>query len=240
VVTGASRGIGLAVAQRLACAGHEVIAVARSAGAPLQSAIAQVTGNRSGSLRFQAADLSDIGSLAALARSLRREWGSIAALVNNAGTGSAGLLATMQDGEIERMLRLNLLSPMILTRHIVRGMMADGGGRIVNISSIVGFAGFKGMAAYAASKAGMVGFTRALARELGPLGITVNAVAPGFVDTDLTRGMGEAERAQVVRRSALRRLAEPSDVGAAVEFLLGEGSRNITGTVLTVDAGATA
>jgi 3-oxoacyl-[acyl-carrier protein] reductase len=146
----------------------------------------------------------------------------------------------MQDGEIERILRFNLLSPMVLTRHVVRGMMADGGGRIVNVSSIVAFSGFKGLAVYAATKAGTIGFTRALARELGGLGITVNAVAPGFVDTDLTRGMGDNERSQVTRRSALRRLVEPADVAAAVEYLLGEGARNVTGTVLVVDAGATA
>jgi 3-oxoacyl-[acyl-carrier protein] reductase len=240
VVTGASRGIGLAIARRLACAGHDVVAVARSAGAPLESAIAEAKKRGNGSLHFQQADLSEIEALPALARLLRRKSGPIEALVNNAGTGNAGLLATMQDGEIERMLRLNLLSPIILTRHVARGMMADGGGRIVNVSSIVGFAGFKGMAAYAASKAGLIGFTRALAREFGPLGITVNAIAPGFVDTDLTRSMGEADRAQVTRRSALRRLAEPCDVAAAVDYLLGEGARNVTGTVLTVDAGATA
>lgn len=240
VVTGGSRGIGLAIAKRLARAGHQVIAVARHAGETIDSATAEARDGGSGSLRFHPADLSDVAALPVLARTLRREFGPLGALVNNAGTGSAGLLATTSDGEIERMIGLNVLSPVILTKHVVRGMMADGAGRIVNVSSIVGFSGFKGMAAYAASKAAMLGFTRALARELGPLGITVNAVAPGFVDTDLTRGMDEGQRLQVIRRSALRRLAEPDDIASAVEYLLGDGARNVTGTVLTVDAGATA
>lgn len=241
VVTGASRGIGLAIAERLASVGHDVIAVARSTGASIDAAIGRLGGIKAGSLRFRAADLSDIASLPALARALRAEHGPITALVNNAGTGTAALLAGMKDDEIEHVVRLNLLSPMILTRHVVRGMLAAGdGGRIVNISSIVAFSGYKGLTAYAATKAGTIGFTRALARELGLLGITVNAIAPGFVDTDLTRDMGEDERAQIVRRSALRRMAKPADVAAAVEYLLGEGARNVTGTVVTVDAGATA
>lgn len=241
VVTGASRGIGLATAERLAGAGHDVIAVARSAGAAFDAAVGRLGELNAGSLRFRAADLSDLAGLPALAGALRAEHGPITALVNNAGTGRATLLAGMKDDEIERIVRLNLISPLILTRHVVRGMLADGrGGRIVNVSSIVAFTGFKGLAAYSATKAGTVGFTRSLARELGALGITVNAVAPGFVDTDLTRDMGDDERAQIVRRSALRRLAEPADVAAAVEYLLGEGARNVTGTVVTVDAGATA
>jgi len=119
-------------------------------------------------------------------------------------------------------------------------MMADGGGRIVNIASITGFTGYSGLSVYAATKASLIGFTRSLAREAGRMGVNVNAVAPGFVDTDLTQGLSEEERERIVRRSALRRMAEIDDVANAVEFLLGCKSKNITGTVLTVDAGSTA
>jgi len=240
LVTGGSRGIGLAIAERLARSGRDVVVVARGQGDKLQEAVEETTRAGKGSLRFHAADLADIAAIPALAKTLRKNFGAINALVNNAGTGNANLLAMMSDSEIERVMTLNLLSPLVLTKHIVRGMMADGEGRIVNIASIAASSGFKGLSVYAATKAGLVGFTRSLARELGPLNITVNAVAPGFVDTELTRDMTADHRNQLVRRSPLRRLAEASDVACAVEFLLGEGGRHLTGVVLPVDAGASA
>jgi 3-oxoacyl-[acyl-carrier protein] reductase len=119
-------------------------------------------------------------------------------------------------------------------------MMASGGGRIVNIASITGFTGYKGLAAYAATKASIIGFTRSLAREVGSLGINVNAVAPGFMDTEMTRGLSAKQSAQILRRSALGRLAEVDDIANAVEFLIGEKGRTITGAVMTIDAGNTA
>ena len=146
----------------------------------------------------------------------------------------------MHHSKIDEMVRLNTLSPIVLTKYVLRGMMADGSGRIVNVASIVASTGASGVAAYAATKASMVGFTRSLAREVGPLGITVNAVAPGILETDMTQVLTDEQRAQVARRSALNRLAEVGDVADTVEFLLSERARNITGTVITVDAGATA
>jgi 3-oxoacyl-[acyl-carrier protein] reductase len=137
-------------------------------------------------------------------------------------------------------VRVNTLSPLVLTKYVVRGMMADGAGRIVNIASIIGFTGYSGLSAYAATKASMLGFTRSLAREVGRMGITVNAVAPGFLATEMTDALADEQRQRIARRSALRRLAEVEDVANAVEFLLSPKARNITGTVLTVDAGATA
>jgi 3-oxoacyl-[acyl-carrier protein] reductase len=119
-------------------------------------------------------------------------------------------------------------------------MLADGGGRIVNIASITAFAGYSGLSVYSATKASLIGFTRSLAREVGRMGVNVNAVAPGFVDTDLTHGLTDERRQQIVRRSALRRMTSVDDVANAVEFFLGDRARNVTGTVLTVDAGATA
>jgi 3-oxoacyl-[acyl-carrier protein] reductase len=150
------------------------------------------------------------------------------------------LLANTRDAQIEQLVRLNVVSPITFTKYVVRSMMADGGGRIVNIASIVASTGYAGLAAYAASKAAMVGFTRSLAREVGPLGITVNAVAPGFIETEMTHGLTSAQHEQIVRRSALRRLAEVDDIANAVAFLLADSAANITGTVMTVDAGGTA
>ena len=161
-------------------------------------------------------------------------------LVNNAGIGTDGVLAIMYNAQIEELVRVNTVSPILLTKYAVRSMMAEGGGRIVNVASIIGFTGYSGLSVYGATKASMIGFTRSLAREVGRLGVNVNAVAPGFVETDMTQGLGEAQRAQIARRSALRRLPEVDDVADAVEFLLGDKSKNITGTVLTVDAGSTA
>ncbi|MGU3538610.1 SDR family NAD(P)-dependent oxidoreductase [Methylobacterium sp. A54F] len=239
LVTGASRGLGLAIATRLAASGFDVIAVARNDSAGLAEARA-AHGSAPGSLHFRAADLADIEGLAPLVRGLRREFGPLWGLVNNAGLGTEGLLATMQNPHIEALIRLNTLSPIMLTKFAVRGMMADGAGRIVNISSIIAATGYSALSVYAATKASLVGFTKSLAREVGHLGITVNAVAPGFVDTDMTAGLDGASRERIVRRSALRRLPEAGDVAGAVEFLLGPGGRNVTGTVMTIDAGNTA
>ena len=146
----------------------------------------------------------------------------------------------MHNSQIEALIRLNTLSPIVLTKYVVRSMMADGRGRIVNMSSIIGSTGYNGLAAYGATKASMVGFTKSLAREVGKLGITVNAVAPGFVETELTGSMTEDDRKRIAGRSALRRLIEPDDVANAVAYLLSDAARNVTGTVLTVDAGNTA
>jgi 3-oxoacyl-[acyl-carrier protein] reductase len=161
-------------------------------------------------------------------------------LVNNAGLGAEGLLANMPDAEIEALIRLNTLSPIVLSKYVVRGMMVEGRGRVINVCSIVASTGFNGLSVYAATKASLIGFTKSLAREVGAVGINVNAIAPGFVDTDMTRGLEGSERHRVVRRSPLRRLAEPEDIAAMSAFLMSEGGRNITGAVMTVDAGSTA
>ncbi len=240
IVTGGSRGLGLGIACKLSAAGYRVIAIARHESEQLTSAIGQLPVERNGSLHFRPFDLGELAGIPALIRSIRTEFGSIYGLVNNAGVGTSGILATMPDAQIERLMRINVLSPIMLTKYVIRAMMADRGGRIVNIASVVAFTGYSGLSAYGATKASLVGFTRSLSREVGPLGITVNAVAPGFVATEMTHELGEKQRDQLVRRSALRRLAEVEDVANAVEFLLGEKARNITGTVMTVDAGSTA
>jgi 3-oxoacyl-[acyl-carrier protein] reductase len=238
LVTGGSRGIGLSIARRLAASGgYNVIAVARRAGEELERAIGEDGSDR---LHFRASDLSQVEAIPAFVKALRDEFGAIYGLVNNAGTGTGGLLATMHNTEIEALVRLNVLSPVVLTKYVVRHMMADGAGRIVNMSSIIASTGYNGLSVYGATKAAATGFTRSLAREVGKLGITVNAIAPGFIDTELTGSLDAEGRRRIAGRSALRRLPEPCDVAAMVEYLLGEGGRNITGTVMTVDAGNTA
>jgi 3-oxoacyl-[acyl-carrier protein] reductase len=240
LVTGASRGIGLAIAKKLAASGYRAIAVARRSSDELQAAIAASERAGQGSLVFAALDLAQIEAIPDFVRQLRRERGPIYGLVNNAGIGTEGLLATMPTSQIEALLRLNNLSPIVLTKYVVRGMMADGRGRIVNLSSIIASTGYNALSVYGATKAAMVGFTKSLSREVGRLGITVNAVAPGFIDTEMTRGLDEAQRKRIADRSALRRLAEVEDVANMTAFLIGDTGKNITGAVMTIDAGSTA
>lgn len=240
LVTGGSRGLGLAIARKLAGAGYRVIVVARQESTHLAAAIDDVDRAGTGALSLVQFDLEAVERIPDLARRIHAEHGPIYGLVNNAGIGSDGVLATMPTRRIQQLVYLNTISPIVLTKHVVRSMMAHGGGRIVNVGSIVASTGYSGLSVYAATKASMLGFTRSLAREVGQLGINVNAVAPGFIDTDMTYGMNAQNRRKLTTRSALRRLAEPEDVANAVEFLLGEKARNITGTVLTVDAGSTA
>jgi 3-oxoacyl-[acyl-carrier protein] reductase len=240
IVTGGSRGLGLGITRRLASCGYRSIAIARNEGVELAAAMREAAARCPESLHFVPFDLTEIDGMPELVKKLRQEFGPIYGLVNNAGISADGSLALTSTGEIERVVRLNTTSPMVLTKYVVRSMLADGGGRIVNLSSITAFTGYSGLSVYAATKASMIGFTKSLAREVGRMGVNVNAVAPGFVDTDMTKGLTEEQREQIKRRSALKRLVEVDDVADAVEFLLGDRSKNITGTVLTVDAGNTA
>ena len=239
LITGGSRGIGLVIARRLVAAGYQAIAVARRESEELRVAKADLS-KSTGALQFRACDLSAVDAIPGFVKTLRDEFGAIYGLVNNAGIGTEGLLATMHNSQIEALVRLNVLSPVILTKYVVRHMIADGKGRIVNISSIIASTGYNGLSVYGATKAASVGFTRSLAREVGKVGITVNAIAPGFIDTELTQSLSEQQRERIATRSALRRLAEPDDVASMVEYLLGVGGRNITGSVFTIDAGNTA
>jgi 3-oxoacyl-[acyl-carrier protein] reductase len=236
-VTGGSRGIGLGIAKSLAHAGYHVIVIARNVpGTPMLEAMA----DQAGAWGFIKWDLSDTASLPALARTIRDDFGAIYGLVNNVGIGTAGILSTMSDTDMTRLVMTNVLAPIMLTKYLVRPMMAAGEGRIVNISSIVANTGYPGLSVYSATKASLLGFTRSLAREVGSLGITVNAVAPGFADTEMTHDLNPKQREQIKRRSALQRMISTDDIGSMVEFLMSDKAANITGTVMTVDAGNTA
>jgi 3-oxoacyl-[acyl-carrier protein] reductase len=239
IVTGASRGVGLAIARRLAAGGFRIIAIARGDTEALAAARVESDAG-AGEIVLRPFDLSQIETIGEFIRGLRTEFGAPYGLINNAALGTDGLLANMHLSQIEALVRLNTLSPIVLTKFVARAMMASGGGRIVNISSVIGSTGYSGLSVYGATKASLLGFTRSLARELGRLDITVNAVAPGFMDTEMTASLGNGQRDQVARRSALRRLVTPEDVAASVDYLLSDAGRNVTGTVLTVDAGNTA
>jgi 3-oxoacyl-[acyl-carrier protein] reductase len=240
IITGGSRGLGLAMARTLAAAGYRIIALARNSTDELLAAGRAAADSGHGAIEFRACDLSDLGQIAPLVKALRADFGPIYGLINNAGLGTSGLLSTMRDQDIQRLIQLNTVSPIVLSKYVVRSMMSQREGRIINIASIVAATGYSGLSVYSATKASLLGFTRSLAREVGPLGITVNALAPGFIATEMTRELDEAQFEKISRRSALKRMADPIDVARSAEFLLGDGGRNITGTVLTIDAGNTA
>jgi 3-oxoacyl-[acyl-carrier protein] reductase len=240
IVTGGSRGLGLSIVGRLAKSGFRPITIARHQGKEFTEAAQEAETAGLAPFDFIPFDLTEIEGLHELVRQLRERFGAIYGLINNAGMSTDGVLALTSTAQMEQVVRLNTLSPMVLTKYVVRSMIADGGGRIVNISSIAASTGYSGLSVYAATKASLVGFTRSLAREVGRAGINVNAVAPGFVSTEMTRALTTEQRQQIERRSALRRLVDAGDVADAVQFLLSDQSKNITGTVLTVDAGNTA
>lgn len=236
LVSGASRGLGLAITRELAESGYRVCGASRSSSEAFDALVDAFPGQ----VMHIRADLGQTDKLRDVVVEAKALGGPIYGLVNNAGLGTDGLLSNMHASQIEALITLNVTAPIMLAKYAVRSMMTSGEGRIINMSSIIAATGYSGLSVYGATKSAMIGFTKSLAREVGRLGVTVNAIAPGFVDTDLTEGLGEDGREQVVRRAALRRLAEPVDIARMTCFLMGEGGRNITGAVLTVDAGATA
>ncbi|GAC1674033.1 MAG: SDR family NAD(P)-dependent oxidoreductase [Steroidobacteraceae bacterium] len=240
IVTGASRGLGLAMARTLAAAGYRIIALARHSSEELTAASRATADDARGAIEFRACDLSHLDDIGPLVKALRAEFGPLYGLINNAGLGTSGLLSTMRDEDIVRLNELNTVSPILLSKYAVRSMMAQREGRIINVASIVASTGYTGLSVYSATKAALIGFTRSLAREVGQLGITVNALAPGFIATAMTEELTEAQSQQIMRRNALQRMAEPIDVARAAEYLLGDSGRNVTGTTLTIDAGNTA
>jgi 3-oxoacyl-[acyl-carrier protein] reductase len=232
VVTGGTRGIGLGITHALMASDYHVIAIARKQPESLQGVIVD-------RYSFVSWDLAQTNTLKDLAARLR-EHGPIYGLVNNAGISASGILSTMPDSQIAQVMHMNVTAPIALTKYLIRPMITAQQGRVVNISSIVANTGYAGLSAYSASKAALIGFTRSLAREVGSLGITVNAVAPGFISTEMTHGLTDKHREQIAKRSALQRMASAADVANAVAFLMSDAAANITGTVLTVDAGNTA
>jgi 3-oxoacyl-[acyl-carrier protein] reductase len=231
VVTGTSSGLGAEVARLLTSEGYAVVGVAR------RDVKADDIGRNYHHYRF---DFADIDGIKALTEEIVADHGWPYALVNGAAVGSDGVLPTMHASEISHTIAVNLTAPITLTKYLTRGMLDARAGRVVNISSVVASTGYRGLSVYASTKAGLEGFSRSLARDIGRRGITVNCVAPGFMDTAMTESLGADALASITRRSALGRLAETSSVAAMVSFLLGPAGADISGSIFTVDAGNTA
>ena len=234
LVTGARRGLGLAIVERLATDGYHVIAAARSSSDGLDLLC------ESGNVAFEKFDLSDVAEIHQWVRYLTQKYGRFYGLINNAAIGSDGVLSTMHESQISESLLVNLQSPIVLTKYLSRSMLLGGEGRIINVSSIIASTGFSGLSVYAASKAGLIGFSKSLSRELGKANITVNCIAPGYMDTDMTKGLAADKLASIQRRSPSGKLASVDDVARSVSFLLGDGGAMITGTTITIDGGSTA
>ena len=238
IVTGAGSGIGRATALRLAADGYAVVVndVAAASAAATAAAIEAAGGRAIGI----AGDVSDEAAVASLEMQARATFGACTLLVNNAGIAQQARFLDLTPADFDRMFAVHVRGTFLCIRAVLPAMLAEGSGVIVNIASQLGQIGGIELAHYSAAKSAIIGLTKSLAREVGRLGITVNAVAPGFIATEMTAGLQDDDRARIAARAALRRLAEPADVANAVSYLLADNARNITGTVLTVDAGATA
>ncbi len=235
LVTGASRGIGQAIAVEMSKAGAIVIGAATSTvGA---EAITQTLAKISGKGAGIAMNVNDSAQVDQALADVTRRFGDIAILVNNAGITRDNLLLRMKEDEWDDILNTNLKAIYRLSKAVLRGMMKARSGRIINIGSVVGATGNAGQANYAAAKAGMIGFSKSLAREIGSRNITVNCVAPGFIDTDMTRSLSEDQRKALIGQIPLGRLGEAGDVAAAVVFLASPAAGYITGATLHVNGG---
>ncbi|MEY3202037.1 MAG: hypothetical protein RIR70_1587 [Pseudomonadota bacterium] len=235
LVTGASRGIGRATALALGGGGAVVIGTATSeSGAAAITAALNDAGIKG---RGAALDVTDAQACAALIESIEKEFGPVSVLVNNAGITRDNLAMRMKDEEWDAVLQTNLSAVFRLSKLVMRGMMKARFGRIINITSVVGSAGNPGQANYAAAKAGVAGMSRALARELGSRNITVNCVAPGFIDTDMTRALADNQREALIQSIALGRFGQPEEIAAAVSFLASNAAGYVTGTTLHVNGG---
>ena len=235
LVTGASRGIGAAIARGLGKAGATVVGTATSqAGADAISAYlgeAGITG------RGLVLNVGDSDSVAACVKQVTDEFGAPDILVNNAGITRDTLLMAMKENQWDAVINTNLTSIYRMSKAVIRGMMKKRGGRIINISSVVGATGNPGQTNYAAAKAGLVGFSKSLAREIGSRNITVNSIAPGFIDTDMTRELDEKQKEALLAQIPLGRLGAPEEIAAAVEFLASPAAAYITGETIHVNGG---
>lgn len=235
LVTGASRGIGKAIAIALGQAGARVVGTATTdtGASGISEYLKQAAIDGAGLVL----DVSQGDSVESVMEEVEKTYGGVSILVNNAGITRDNLLMRMKDTEWDEIMDTNLKSVYRLSKLVVRGMMKARSGRIINITSVVGFMGNAGQANYAAAKAGIVGFSKSLARELGSRNITVNCVAPGFIDTDMTRGLQESQRDGLLAHVPLGRFGHPEEVAAAVVFLASEGAGYVTGSTIHVNGG---
>lgn len=238
LVTGGSRGLGAGLVHSFLNQGDNVATCSRSTTSATDAWVSDpVLTNR---FYHELVDLADRQACAALVEHVVDRFGGIDVLVNNAGIALEGVLALMRDDDVDEVIDVNLKATIQMTRLVTRRMLLQGSGRIINISSIVGLSGYRGLSVYSATKAALDGLTRALARELGSRGIAVNSVAPGYLRTEMSHGLDESQLGQISRRTPAGRLGEAEDVAAAVRFLASPEAGFITGQVLVVDGGLTA
>src|SRR3954470_23941476 len=235
VVTGAGRGIGRAIALKFANAGADVVCISRTQeNSDKVANEIRTLGRKAWAF---AVDVADSNAVAAAAEKILADCGKVDILVNNAGVTRDGLLMRMSDADWDAVLNTNLKGAFLFTKAFTRAFAKQRSGRIINVASIIGLIGNAGQANYAASKAGLIGFTQSVAKELGSRGITVNALAPGFVETDMTAVLKEEFKVELLKRIPLNSLGQPEDIAAAALFLASPGARYVTGQVLTVDGG---
>ena len=236
LITGSSSGIGAATAKELAAGGAKV-AVHYRGNSDGAAAVQEAIASAGGTCKIYQADVANVEAAAGLVKQVQADFGSLDILVNNAGTTRDTLLMTMKEEEWDVVMDTNLKSVYAVTKAALRGMIRQRWGRIINVTSVVGISGQAGQSNYAASKAGIIGFTKSLAREVASRAITVNAVAPGFIPTQLTDVLNEEQRAGILANTPLGRMGTPEEVAWAVAFLASERSAFITGHVLSVDGG---
>jgi len=238
VVTGGSRGLGAGIVQSFLDSGDLVATCARSGSPQVDAWLSDpATADR---LLFREVDLSDRPATAAFVKDVLGRWDHVDVLVNNAGVARDGMIGLADDDDVDTVVDLNIKGTLHMTKLVSRRMLARRSGNIVNISSVVGLTGYRGLAVYSATKAAMDGMTRALARELGSRGIIVNSVAPGYLRTEMSHGLDEAQLGQIVRRTPAGRLGEPADIARVVQFLAAPENDYLTGKVVVVDGGLTA
>jgi 3-oxoacyl-[acyl-carrier protein] reductase len=235
LLSGGSRGLGVAIAEKLLQDGLRVATFSRSRTPHID----QLSERFPDKLHFVHADMGDVQSIEAVVTQVEKNLGPIGALINNAGIALDGLLATMREDHIEKLISVNFTGSIRLTRAVLRVMIPRRRGNIINISSIIGLRGYSGLVVYSATKAGLDGMTRALAREAGVRNIRVNSLAPGYLETEMTHGLDPKQRGQIVRRTPLGRLGKTSDVVGAITFLLSDQASFITGQTLVIDGGIT-
>jgi len=238
IVTGGSRGLGAGIVQSYLDSGDIIATCARSRTSEVDKwADDPATSDR---FLFAGVDLSDRADTEAFVKAVIERWGHVDVLINNAGVARDGILGMASDDDIDTVIDLNLKGTLFITKLVSRRMLARGSGHIVNISSIVGLSGYRGLAVYSSTKAAMDGMTRALSRELGGRGIIVNSVAPGYLRTEMSHGLDDAQLGQIVRRTPAGRLGEPADIARVVQFLTAPENDYLTGQVIVVDGGLTA
>ena len=236
IITGCAKGLGLEISKMLVEAGYKVLGVSRT---PTEN-YEKLRSEHPDRVVFYQFDFFKVKNISALVKKITKEHGRIFGLINNAALGHDGVLATMHESDISSLLKVNVEAPILLTKYVSRSMLLNRAGRIINVGSIIGSTGFNGLSVYGATKSALGGFTKSLARELGKSQITVNTLAPGYMETNMTDGLIGDKLEKIKRRSCLGRLANVKDAASMALFLLSEDAAGITGSTFTVDAGSTA